>query len=70
MNEELLNIQVRKFLKQVGIKSQREIENSIKLKFEKGLLDKIDVLDVSVLLEIDKIGLKVPIKGKIEIKGN
>ncbi len=68
MEEELLNVQVRKFLKKVGIRSQLEIENTIKKKFENGLLDEIDFLDISVLLEIKKVGLKIPIKGKIELK--
>ena len=30
MDEEVLNIQVRKFLKKVGIQSQREIEHAVK----------------------------------------
>ena len=30
MDEEVLNIQVRKFLKKVGIQSQREIEQAVK----------------------------------------
>ena len=70
MDEEFLNIQVRKFLKKVGINSQREIEKTIKQKFEKGLLKNTDFLDVSMVLEIEKIGLKVPIQGKIELKDN
>ena len=33
MDEDNLNIEIRKFLKQVGISSQREIENYIRKKF-------------------------------------
>ena len=45
MDEDSLNIQVRKLLKKVGIQSQREIENTIKEKYAKFLLEGIDVLD-------------------------
>ena len=68
MDEDSLNIQVRKLLKKVGIQSQREIENTIKEKYAKGLLEGIDVLDVSIKLEIEEIGLKIPIQGKIELR--
>ena len=36
MDEDNLNIEVRKFLKRVGISSQREIENYIRKKFSDG----------------------------------
>ena len=36
MNEDNLNLEIRKFLKQVGISSQREIENHIRKKFTEG----------------------------------
>ena len=35
MDEDFLNIEIRKFLKKVGITSQRELENYIRLKFSK-----------------------------------
>ena len=68
MDKDALNIQVRKILKKVGVQSQREIENTIIEKFEKGLLEGINILDVSIELEIKKIGLKIPIEGKIELR--
>ena len=36
MDEDNLNIEIRKFLKKVGITSQREIENYIRKKFAEG----------------------------------
>ena len=36
MDEDSLNLEIRKFLKQVGISSQREIENYIRKKFSEG----------------------------------
>ena len=67
MDEEVLNIQIRRFLKKVGIQSQREIENAVKQNIEKGSLDGIKKLDVSILLELPKLKVKVPILGVIEL---
>ena len=39
MNEEVFNMQIRKFLKKVGIQSQREIEQAVKQSIEKSSLD-------------------------------
>ena len=68
MNEEVLNIQVRKFLKKVGIQSQREIEQAVKDYMKKSSLSGAEKLDASMLLEVPDIGLKVSIEGKIEIE--
>ena len=68
MNEEVLNIQVRKFLKKVGIQSQRDIEQAVKDHIKKGSLSGAEKLDASMLLEVPDIGLKVSIEGKIEIE--
>ena len=68
MNEELLNIQVRKFLKKVGIQSQREIEQAVKDRMKKGILTGKENLVATMLLEVPEIDLKVTIEGKIEIE--
>ena len=68
MDEEVLNIQVRKFLKKVGIQSQREIEQAVKNHIMKGSISGAEKLDASMLLEVPEIGLKVSIEGKIEIE--
>ena len=68
MNEEVLNIQVRKFLKKVGIQSQREIEQAVKNHIMKGSISGAEKLDASMLLEVPEIGLKISIEGKIEIE--
>ena len=68
MDEEVLNIQVRKFLKKVGIQSQREIEQAVKDHIKKGSISGAEKLDASMLLEVPEIGLKVSIEGKIGIE--
>ncbi|MCH2267499.1 MAG: DUF6494 family protein [SAR324 cluster bacterium] len=67
MNEEVLNIQIRKFLKKVGIQSQREIEQAVKQSLEKGSLVGTEKLEASVLLEVPAVGIKVSIKGEIDL---
>ena len=68
MNEEVFNMQIRKFLKKVGIQSQREIEQAVKQSIEKGSLVGKEKLETSVLLEVPSIGLKVSIDGEIELE--
>ena len=68
MNEEVLNIQIRKFLKKVGVRSQREIEHAVRRSFEKSSLVGIKKLEASVLLEVPKVGIKVSIDGEIKLE--
>ena len=68
MNEEVFNMQIRKFLKKVGVQSQREIEQAVKQSIEKGSLVGTEKLETSVLLEVPSIGLKLSIEGEIELE--
>ena len=68
MNEEVLNIQIRKFLKKVGIRSQREIEHAVRRSFEKSSLVGINKLEASILLEVPAVGIKVSIEGEIKLE--
>jgi len=68
MNEDTFNMSIRKFLKKVGITSQREIEHMVLKMIESGKLNGNEVLDAKVILEINSIGLKTGIDGKIELE--
>ncbi len=57
MNEETFNIEVRKFLKQVGVTSQREIESAVRRALEAGRLEGDEKLKVSARIQIEPIGL-------------
>ena len=50
MDEDNLNIEVRKFLKKVGITSQREIENYIRKKFSEGILKEGQSVEITMNL--------------------
>ena len=65
MNEEVFNLEVRKFLKKVGVKSQREIEQAVRYNIEKGTLRGTETLPVSVVLRVPDVGVEVSIEGEI-----
>ena len=57
MNEDAVNMEIRKVLKKVGITSQREIEKALQAALESGKLSGNEQLSVSVRLEMPAIGL-------------
>ena len=68
MNEETLNTSLRKFLKVVGVTSQREIENAIRGAVADGRLKGNEALSAHVVLTIEKAGLSHKIDGTIELE--
>jgi hypothetical protein len=68
MNEEALNVSVRKFLKKVGITSQREIEQAVRAAVSGGKLKGNEALPAKVVLTVDGISLSVEIEGAIELE--
>jgi hypothetical protein len=68
MNEEILNIQIRKFLKKVGVQSQHEIEQAVRRSIENNSLAGLDKLEASVLLEVPEVGIKVSIESEIKLE--
>ena len=68
MDEDNLNIEIRKFLKKVGISSQREIENYIRKKFTEGRVKEGQSIEVTMNLSSEDGELSHSIKEKINIK--
>ena len=68
MDEEKLNISTRKLLKNVGINSQRIIENSIRKSIDDGVINNSKKIQVSVTLEIGELSIKEIINGDIEVE--
>ena len=68
MNEEALNVSVRKFLKKVGITSQREIEQAVRAAVSGGKLKGNGALPAKVVLTVEGISLSVEIEGAIELE--
>jgi Family of unknown function (DUF6494) len=64
MDQETFNLSIRKFLKMVGVSSQREIEQAVQ--HSAGKLG--DGFAVKMTLEIPALGIKVPFDGEIKLK--
>jgi hypothetical protein len=67
MNEDVVNMEIRKFLKKVGITSQREIEKALQAAGAAGRLDS-GPLKASMTLEIGGLGLVHVVEGEIAIE--
>ena len=67
MDEDVFNIQLRKFLKKVGIQSQREIEQAVRDGIASGTLEGTETLNASVRLQLGETGLDVIIKDDIKL---
>jgi hypothetical protein len=65
MNEETFNLSIRKFLKMVGVSSQREIEQAVAKAAAAGTA--AGTLAATMTLEIPKLGLKVEFDGDIQL---
>ena len=68
MDEDNLNIEIRKFLKKVGITSQREIEKFIRKSVDNGTLKKGQSIEISMNLSSENNELSHLIKENINIK--
>jgi hypothetical protein len=64
----VLNVSLRKFLKKVGITSQREIEQAIRGALADGRLKGNEALPAKMVLTVDGAGLAVEIEGDIELE--
>ncbi len=67
MDEDQFNIEIRKFLKKVGITSQREIENAVRAAIVQGKLTGDETLQVRINLELGEVGLSLAIDGEIKL---
>lgn len=67
MNEEIFNLSMRKFLKKVGVTSQRELEKAVYEAIERGHLKGDETFDVHVRLETDLLDEPLEIEGKLKL---
>lgn len=67
MNEEQLNLDIRKFLKHFGVTAQREIEKAVSAGVASGKLKGTETLKARAILEIDGIGTLERIEGDIHL---
>jgi hypothetical protein len=68
MNEESFNISMRKFLKVVGVTSQREIEQAVAKALESHAIQGNEHFPAKMTLEIAGLNLKIDIHGDIALE--
>ncbi len=68
MNDDAFNMSIRKFLKTVGVHSQREIETAVKEAMDSGKLKGTESFDAKMTLRIEAHGLEVPFDGRITLE--
>ena len=68
MDQEVFNLSIRKFLKMVGVNSQREIEQAVQKAIEAARLKGDETFAAKMTLEIPSLGVKVPFDGEIKLK--
>ena len=68
MNEDKFNMEVRKFLKKVGVTSQREIESAVAQAIASGVLKGDECLKARMTLEIGEVSLAWVVDGDIALE--
>ena len=67
MDEEAFNMSVRKFLKKLGITSQREIELAVREQLERGELRGDETLDATATVTVAGVSREIVVTGKISL---
>lgn len=68
MNDEALNMSIRKFLKTVGVNSQLAIEKAVRKAIEDGKLRGNESLPATMTLSVGKLSLEVKFDGEIKLE--
>jgi hypothetical protein len=68
MNEETFNLSMRKFLKMVGVSSQREIEQAVARAREAGTIQGDEVLRATMTLEVGALQLVTRFDGELRLE--
>ena len=68
MDEEVFNLSIRKFLKMVGVNSQRDIEQAVAKAMAEGTLNGNEAFPAKVTLEIPGLKLAVQFDGEIRLQ--
>jgi hypothetical protein len=68
MNQEAFNLSIRKFLKMVGVNSQRQIEQAVAAAMANGSIAGTESFPAKVSLEITGLKLHVTFDGEIQLQ--
>lgn len=67
MNDEALNLSIRRFLKQFGISAQRQIERAVADAMESGKLKGNETIRASAQLSLTGLDADITIEGEITL---
>ena len=67
MDNDTLNLSIRKFLKVVGVSSQREIEQAVAKALAAGAIAGTERLAATMTLEVPALQLKIKFDGDINL---
>jgi len=68
MNEETLNLSIRKFMKTVGVNAQRDIEQAVAKALAEGRARGAEAFPATMTLEIAGLALSVRFDGEIRLE--
>jgi hypothetical protein len=68
MDDEAFNLSVRKFLKQLGITSQREIELAVRALLEEGRLQGDESLPARATVTVEGLDREIVVEGEIKLR--
>jgi hypothetical protein len=69
MDEEAFNLSVRRFLKKLGVTSQREIELGVREQLDAGALQGDETLQARAVVTVDGLEREIVITGDIALSG-
>jgi hypothetical protein len=68
MNDEALNMSIRKFLKTVGVNSQLVIEKAVRQALEDGKLKGNETLPAEMTLNVGRLSVNVRFDGELRLE--
>ncbi len=69
MDEEAFNLSVRRFLKKLGVTSQREIELAVRDQLDSGGLSGSETLEARAVVTVEGIEREIVVTGEIALSG-
>ena len=69
MDEEAFNLSVRRFLKKLGVTSQREIELAVREQLDAGSLKGDETLNARAVVTVDGVKREIVVEGDIALSG-
>ena len=69
MDEEAFNLSVRRFLKKLGVTSQREIELGVRERIAAGGLEGSETLEARAVVTVEGLEREIVVTGEIALSG-